>query len=133
MEPESIPPVPSKLTLWISYVMSAIPVFMLLMSAVMKIARVPMVTEGFATMGFPANVILPIGVVELLCTVLYLIPRTAVLGAILLTGYLGGAIVTHVRAEEAFIGPLVFGVLIWGGLYLRDGRIRALIPLRAPH
>lgn len=132
MENESMPSPPSKAVVWISYIMSAIPVFMLLMSAVMKIARVPMVTEGFAKMGFPAGVIMPIGIVELLCTVLYIIPQTAVLGAILLTGYLGGAIVTHVRAEEAFIGPLAFGVLVWGGLFLRDARIRNLIPLRKP-
>lgn len=123
---------PSKVTLVISYVMSAIPVLMLFMSAGMKISKVPMVTDGFAKMGFPAGVIMPIGIVELLCTVLYIIPQTAVLGAILLTGYLGGAIVTHVRAEEAFIGPLAFGVLVWGGLFLRDARIRNLIPLRKP-
>lgn len=132
MEYESSPSTPSKAVVWSSYIMSAIPVLMLLMSAVMKIARVPMVTEGFATMGFPANVIVPIGLVELLCAIIYLIPRSAVLGAILLTGYLGGAIVTHVRAEEAFVGPLAFGVLLWGGLFLRDARIRALIPLRKP-
>jgi len=132
MEPESMPPSPSKAALWVSYIMSAIPVLMLLMSAVMKIAQVPMVTEGFSTMGFPSNAIVPIGIVELLCTFFYLIPRTAVLGAILLTGYLGGAIVTHVRVEEAFIGPLAFGVLLWGGLFLRDARIRDLIPLRKP-
>ena len=132
MEPENTPPSPSKAALWISYIMSAIPVLMLLFSAVMKISQVPMVTEGFGKMGFPAGVILPIGIVELLCTVLYIVPRTAVLGAILLTGYLGGAIVTHVRVDEAFIGPLAFGVLLWGGLYLRDARIRDLIPLRKP-
>ncbi|MEQ1840672.1 MAG: DoxX family protein [Verrucomicrobiales bacterium] len=130
METENTPPSPSKVVLWISYIMSAIPVLMLFMSAGMKISKVPMVTEGFAKMGFPAGAIMPIGIVELLCTVLYIIPQTAVLGAILLTGYLGGAIVTHVRAEEAFLGPLVFGVLVWGGLFLRDVRIRTLIPLR---
>jgi len=130
MDYESPTPTPSKAVLWISYIMSAIPVLMLFMSAAMKIAKVPMVTEGFTKMGFPAGVIMPIGIVELVCTVIYIIPQTAVLGAILLTGYLGGAIVTHVRAEEAFIGPLAFGVLIWGGLFLRDARIRALIPLR---
>jgi hypothetical protein len=132
MENENTSPSPSKAVLAISYIMSAIPVLMLFMSAGMKISKVPMVTDGFAKMGFPAGVIMPIGIVELLCTVLYIIPQTAVLGAILLTGYLGGAIVTHVRAEEAFIGPLAFGVLVWGGLFLRDARIRNLIPLRKP-
>lgn len=133
MEPESIPPVPSKLTIWISYVMSAIPVLMMVMGAAMGIAQVPMALEGLVKMGFPPGVLVPICVVELLCVVLYIIPRTAVLGAILLTGYLGGAVVTHVRVEEGFLFPIFFGVLLWGGLYLRDGRIRALIPLRAPH
>jgi hypothetical protein len=132
MEPENTPSSPSKLALWSSYIMSAIPVFMLFMSAGMKISKAPMVMEGFTTMGFPPGVIVPIGVVELICTVIYIIPRSTVLGAILLTGYLGGAIVTHVRAEEAFIGPLAFGVLLWGGLFLRDARIRDLIPLRKP-
>jgi hypothetical protein len=132
MEPENTPPSQSKVALWVSYVMSAIPVLMLFMSAGMKISKAKAVTDGFATMGFPAGVIMPIGIVELICTVLYIVPQTAVLGAILLTGYLGGAIVTHVRAEEGFIGPLVFGVLLWGGLFLRDARIRALIPLRKP-
>ena len=129
MEPERTPP--SKIVLWASYILSAVPVFMLLMSAAMKISQSTQVIEGFATMGFPSWLILPIGIVELACTVLYLIPRTTVLGAILLTGYLGGAVVTHVRAEEmAFLGALTFGVLLWGGLFLRDARIRDLIPLR---
>lgn len=131
MEPESTSP--SKVVLWISYIMSAIPVFMLLMSASMKISQSAQVVDGFAQMGFPKWEILPIGIVELTCTVIYLIPRTTVLGAILLTGYLGGAVVTHVRAEEiAFLGALSFGVLLWGGLFLRDARIRDLIPLRKP-
>ncbi len=133
MEPENTQPSPSKAVLWISYIMSAIPVLMLFMSAGMKISKAPMVIEGFTKMGFPAGVIVPIGIVELICTVIYIIPQTAVLGAILLTGYLGGAIVTHVRADEAFIGPLAFGVMVWGGLFLRDARIRNLIPLRKPH
>lgn len=132
MEPESTSATPSKLALWISYVMSAIPVLMMVMGAAMGIAQVPMALEGLVKMGFPPGVLVPICVVELLCVVLYVIPRTAVLGAILLTGYLGGAVATHVRVEESFLFPIFFGVLIWGGLFLRDGRIRALIPLRAP-
>lgn len=123
----------SKAARWISYILSAIPVFMLLMSATMKISQAQPVVEGFGQMGFPLWQAVPIGLVELVCTVLYLIPRTSVLGAILLTGYLGGATVTHVRAEEmAFIGAVSFGVMLWGGLFLRDRRIRALIPLRTP-
>ena len=122
----------SKAALWTSYVFSGVPVFMLLFSAVMKLIPAQAVVEGFAQMGYPAWQARPIGAVELICTVLYLIPRTSVLGAILLTGYLGGATATHVQAEEVqFIGAVVFGVLLWGGLFLRDRRIRALIPLRS--
>jgi hypothetical protein len=77
---------------------------------------------------------MPLGIILLICTILYVIPRTAVLGAILLTGYLGGAVVTHVRAGEGWFPitfPIIFGVFLWGGLYLRDTRLRALIPLRS--
>ena len=96
----------------------------------MKIAQPPSFVDNFKTFGFPINEALPIGIVELLCTIIYLIPQTSVLGAILLTGYLGGAVATHVRvADPAFAGPLLLGVLVWVGLYLRDARIRALVPL----
>jgi hypothetical protein len=71
-----------------------------------------------------------LGILELVCTVLYAIPRTAVLGAILLTGYLGGAIATHVRIGDDFTPPVIMALLLWGGLYLRDARLRALLPLR---
>lgn len=122
----------SKVAQWVSYIMSAVPVFMLLLSAGMKLTRNPQVMEGMPQMGYPVWEAVPLGVVELVCTILYLIPRTSVLGAILLTGYLGGATATHVRIEDpSFIGAVSFGVLLWGGLYLRDVRIRALIPLRA--
>lgn len=87
--------------------------------------------KAFAQLGWPITVAAAIGIVELLCIVLYLIPATSVLGAILLTGYLGGAIATHVRIGEPFIAPLLLGVVVWLGLYLRDHRIRALIPLRS--
>ena len=99
------------------------------MSAVMKLAKPPMVVQGFVDLGWPEKVALALGIVELGSTILYLIPRTAVLGAILLTGYLGGAIATHVRIEEAFMTPVVLGILVWLGLFLRDPRVRALIPL----
>jgi hypothetical protein len=103
------------------------------MSAGMKIAAPPAVVEAFTgQFGYPARAILGIGILELFCVVVYLIPRTAVVGAILLTGYLGGAIATHVRVGDHFVGPLVLGLLIWAGLYLRDERLRALIPLRQP-
>lgn len=119
----------SKYMIWAGYVMSALPVLMLLFSAAMKFARPAPVVEGFAHLGYPESLALPLGLIELTCTILYVFPRTAVLGAILLTGYLGGAVATHVRIGEPFIMPAVLGVLVWGGLFLRDPRIRALIPL----
>jgi uncharacterized membrane protein YphA (DoxX/SURF4 family) len=120
----------SKKALWTGYVMSILPVLLLLMSAVMKFAKPEPVVEGFAHLGYPESLALALGIVELGCTILYLIPQTAVLGAILLTAYLGGATATHVRVEEAFFMPIVLGIFVWGGLFLRDRRIRALIPFR---
>lgn len=122
---------PGRGMVWIGRIASALPVVLMGMSAVMKLARAPNVLEGWARFGYPPSALLPIGLVELLCVVLYLIPRTAVLGAILVTGYLGGATATHVRAGEAvFVAPAILGVLAWGGLFLRDPRLRALLPLR---
>ena len=86
--------------------------------------------EGFVRLGYPESLTLGIGIVELACAVVYVIPQTSVLGAILLTGYLGGATATHVRIGEPFFMPIVLGVLIWGGLFLREDRLRALLPLR---
>jgi hypothetical protein len=118
----------SKGAFWGGWIMSALPCAMLFMSAAMKLTQAKIAVEGFAKAGYPAGALVPLGVVEALCTILYLVPKTSVLGAILLTGYLGGAIDSHVRSGEAFVMPLLFGILIWGGLFLRDPRIRALIP-----
>ena len=124
----------SKARIWPGYVFSALPVLFMLMSSAMKLSQQPMVIEGFARSGMSAGLVTAIGVVELLCVVVYLVPATSVLGAILVTGYLGGAIMVHVRAGEVvFIAPLLLGMLAWGGLYLRDERIRALLPTRRPH
>jgi len=124
------PPV-SKAALWTGYVLSALPVLMLLMSGVMKLMRPPSVVEGFVHFGYRENIIVPLGILEIVCTVIYLIPRTSLLGAILVTGYLGGATATLVRVgEPTFFAPAVLGVLAWGGLYLRDPRLRGLIPFR---
>jgi hypothetical protein len=89
-------------------------------------------SSGIRAAGYQEHVILGIGILELVCTVIDLVPRTAVLGAILLTGYLGGAIATQVRIGDPLVNftPVVLGVLLWGGLYLRDERLRASIPLR---
>jgi DoxX-like protein len=120
----------SKTMLWAGRVISALPVLMLLLSGVMKLAKPEFVVKGFIDLGWPEHLALALGIVEVACTVIYVIPRTAVLGAILMTGYLGGAIATHVRMEQPFIAPLILGVLVWGGLYLRDVRLRTLLPLR---
>ena len=104
----------------------------LLFSAGAKLSQQKGVIEAFTgQFGYPAGTILPIGVVEITCVILYFIPRTSVLGAILTTGYLGGAVATHVRVSDVWVVPFVIGVLAWLGLFLRDARIRALIPLRS--
>jgi hypothetical protein len=123
---------PSRVAFWVGWVVSALPAFALIMSASMKLARVPAVEEGFKKFGYSQHLIVVLGVIELSCAILYLIPRTAVLGAILVTGYFGGAIATHARIGElAFITPLLLGMLAWLGLFLRDRRVRMLIPLRS--
>lgn len=119
----------SKYMRWAGYVMSAPPILLLIMAAVMNLTRNPQAIEGMTKYGYP-DVALPLGITALACAILYLIPQTAVLGAILMTGYLGGATATHVRAAEPFYMAVIVGVFVWGGLYLRDARIRALIPLR---
>lgn len=126
------PPAPvSKAALWTSYILSALPSLLMLFSAWMKFAKPPSVTEGFSHMGIPITMANGLGVLELACVVVYLVPPTAVLGAILMTGYLGGATVTGLRVGDPWFATPVLGVLAWGGLYLRDLRIRALIPLRS--
>ena len=120
----------SKKMIWAGRIMSALPVLMLLLSGVMKLMKPVSVLEGFVGLGYPESLTVGVGIVEIACAVLYVIPRTSVLGAILLTGYLGGATATHLRIGEPFFIPIVLGVLVWGGLYLRDERLRALLPLR---
>jgi len=107
---------------------------MLLFSASLKFARPPQVVDQFSgRFGYPASLLLPLGIIEISCALLYAIPRTAVLGAILMTGYLGGAIATHVRIlDSGFVTGLVLGIFAWGGLFLRDARLRVLLPLRIP-
>ncbi len=121
----------SKTARWAGYILSTLPVLMLLFSSVMKFVKPAGFAEGMTKLGLPEHLATGLGILELACAILYLIPRTAVLGAILLTGYLGGAILTHLRVGDNFIGPIVFGLFIWGGLFLRDPRVRALIPLRS--
>jgi hypothetical protein len=101
---------------------------------VMKVLRLAPAVQGTTELGYPANTVFGIGVIELVCLVLYLVPRTSVLGALLLTGYLGGAIATHVRVGSPLVGytlfPIYVALFMWGGLYLRETRLRELLPLR---
>src|SRR5580692_11681341 len=120
----------SKKALWAGWILSALPVLMLLLSAVMKLAKPPPVVQGFGQLGIDLTRASALGILELLCLAVYLIPSTAVLGAILLTGYFGGATAITWRVGQSVFGPILMGVLLWGGLYLRDPRLRALIPLR---
>jgi hypothetical protein len=124
----------SKKRLWAGRIISALPALFLLMDGVMKLFKPAVVVEGTVRLGYSETVILPLGIILLSCTVLYLIPRTTIAGAILLTGYLGGAVATHVRVGEGLfpvLFPVILGVLLWGGLWLRDEQLRALIPLRS--
>lgn len=127
-------PVPSnsKVPIWIGRVMSAIPVPLLLMSAAMKLMQPEWMVKDFTEkLGYDANVLVGLGIVELTCVILYVVPQTAVLGAILLTGYLGGATATHLRIGEPYIMPVLMGVWLWVALYLRDARLRSLAPWRS--
>jgi hypothetical protein len=123
-------PPPSKAQLWTGRILTTLPVLLLLMSGVMKLMKPAQVVEGFTKFGYPPGVITPLGIVELACTAIYLIPRTSILGAVLLTGYLGGATATHVRAGEPFFGAVLVGMAVWGGLFFREPRLRELLPFR---
>jgi DoxX-like family len=102
---------------------------------ILKVLRLDVAVEGTTSIGYPADTVLLIGTIELVCLVLYLVPRTAVLGALLMTGYLGGAVATHVRISSPLLThtffPIYVACLLWAGLYLRDPRLRALVPLRS--
>jgi hypothetical protein len=122
---------PSKAALWTGRVMSALPVLLVLFGSVVKLMRIPSVVEAFTRTGLPERLILPVGIIELFCCVFYVIPQTAVLGAILMTGLLGGATITTLRiGDPTYPMPVILGMLAWGGLFMRDPRLRALIPLR---
>lgn len=130
MPTPSIPiPPPSRKAFWIGWVLTALPAPLLLFSAVMKFMQPKDVVEGFEHLGWPLRLALPLGIVELTCTILFLIPRTATVGAILITGYMGGAIATHVRIGEPFILQALIPIVVWLGLYLREPRLRSLLPL----
>ena len=115
-----------RITGWIITIVMSL---MFLMSGVMKFAGGKEVQEGMAKLGFPTSMLVPLGILELACIIIYLIPVTAFLGAILMTGYIGGVILTHWRSGESLFIPIILGLLIWLGLYLREERLRELLPL----
>jgi hypothetical protein len=125
---------PSKNSVLAGHIVSALPVLFLLFDVSLKFNKPPFVVEANAQLGYQESSILLTGIILLACVILYVIPQTCVLGAILLTGYLGGAVATHVRVGNPLFSHILFpvyvGVFIWGGLFLRDARLRALIPLR---
>ncbi|MET0396034.1 MAG: DoxX family protein [Longimicrobiaceae bacterium] len=124
----------SRKSLLAGRVIGALPVLFLLFDGVGKLVKPAPVVEGTVQLGYPVSVLVPLGIVLLACTVLYAVPRTAVLGAVLLTGYLGGAVATHVRVGNPMLThtlfPVYFGAMLWGSLWLRDPRLRELLPLR---
>lgn len=117
--------------IWTGRVLSALPILMMAMGVIMGLNPTPEMTAAFTGhYGYPKNAMLGILLAELACVVLYAIPQTAVLGAVLITGYLGGAIATHVRVGENFAMALIVAIVAWAGLFLRDARLRELLPLR---
>ena len=121
---------------WIGWTLSGLVIAFMVMDATMKLMALPVVLETSAPLGFAgAEMARGLGITLIVCTILYALPRTAVLGAILLTGYLGGAVATHVRVGSPLFTHILFGVylgvMLWSGLYLRDMRLRALLPLRS--
>lgn len=121
----------SKTQRWTARILSGLAISFLLFDALIKVLQLAPAVEGTAQLGFPATAVLGIGLVELACVVIHLVPRTSFLGAVLLTGFLGGAIATHVRLGNPLFSHVLFPVyvaaLIWGGLYLRDARLRTLM------
>lgn len=117
---------------WSGRVLSALPVLMLLFSAAMKLMHAPKFVEAWTGhLGWQESSLTGVGLLELFCVAVYVVPRTSLLGAGLLSAYLGGAVATHVRVGDPFVAPVVFGLMLWAGLYLRDERLRALLPFRA--
>lgn len=119
---------------WAGRILTALPVLFLIFDSVIKVMNIPAVGDAFSQLGMPLGLAGAIGILEILCLVIYLFPRTAVLGALLLTGYLGGAIALHVRVGNPLFShvlfPVYIGAMLWGGLYLRDKRLADLLPLR---
>jgi len=122
--------VPGRGAVWTGRVLGALPALFLLFDGEIKVLQTHWAMEGTAQVGYSTGIVLPLGIVELACVVAYVFPRTAALGTAVLTAYLGGAVATHVRLGQPYILPILFGVILWLGLFLRDERIRALIAPR---
>jgi len=120
--------------LWAGRIMSALAVLFLMFDGVIHVLKPAPVVQGFTDLGWSPTLAVPLGIIELVCLALYLIPRTSVLGAVLLTGYLGGAVATNLRVGAPLVSntlfPIYVAVFLWGGLYLRDNALRAVFPVR---
>lgn len=119
-----------KKMVWTGRVIAALVSLVFAMSAIMKLVGGEEVTQGMAHLGLPVSMILPLAILEIACVAIYVIPPTSVIGALLLTGYLGGAICTHWRVGDPVFSPIVLGILVWLALYLRDARLKEFLPLR---
>ena len=120
----------SRKIVWVGRVISVLASLVFVVSSFMKLKGGAEVTEGMAHLGWPESLMIPLAILEISCVLIYLIPATSVLGAILLTGYIGGAICTHLRVGDPFYMQIAIGLFIWLGLYLREDRLKELIPLR---
>ena len=124
----------AKQAFWAGHMISALAILFLLFDSAIKVLNMAPAVEATTQLGYPMSLVVGLGMLELVCLAVYIIPRTAVLGAILMTGYLGGAIATQVRAGSPpfnVVFPVIIGALLWGGLFLREKRLRALVPLRS--
>ena len=121
-------------TIWIGRTLSALAILFLSFDTIVKVLRLPVAIDGTTQLGYPESSVFVIGIIQLVCLVLYVIPQTSVFGAILFTGYLGGAIATHLRIGSPLfthiLFPIYVALLIWGGLYAREPRLRAMVPIR---
>lgn len=118
------------MVVWVGRGLCILASLLFIMSAVMKFMGGEAVVQGMGHLGLPDNLILPLGILEISCVVIYLIPATAVLGAILLTGFLGGAILAHLRVGDPWLVQAVLGIVLWLGLWLQESRLKSLLPLR---
>lgn len=122
----------SKGVIWAGRILTALPILLFLASAAGKLSASEDFLKQWAGFGFKPELAATVGIIELVSVVIYAVPQTAALGAVLLTGYLGGAVVTHLRVGDSPMIPVLVGAIVWGGLYFRDERVRNLLPLRQP-